>query len=300
MRKKLKISKRKNSNFYVGILLVVTLSFLFFSGSKAFLWDDSAIIQTAYGKENRMNTTNVKLDKWQYNPNNGLMQVDITMERTGKATTESEIGFFAKERSKPLEKIPVKIAAHFDNHYTILIEKIPNDFSVIGLVVTETTKDKEIKIDTDDLFSEESVEKNLSSDDENEEAKTVTLYGDYRKVETNKNLKELSEHEYVLQSIDNEIKSMNSKKEELKQLIPQQEETIEELKTDINTLNEDKVYQTPDEISDTESEIKEKEEGITEVENNKKEVEDAINTLDEKIKKLKEKKEKQAGKSSRN
>lgn len=300
MQKKLKISKSKSSNFYVSVLLFVTVSFLFFSGSKAFLWDDSGIIQTAYGKENRMNTSNVKLDKWQYNPNTGLMQVDITVVRTGKETTETEIGFFAKERSRPLEKIPVKIAAHFDNHYTILIERIPNDFSVIGLVLTETTTDKEIKINTKDLFSDEAVEKNLSNDEEEDEATSITLYGDYRKVETNNKLKELDEHEYVLQSIDNEIESLNVKKEEMNELIPEQDATIEDLNNEINALNEDKVYQTADEISDTESEIKEKQEAITQVETNKKEIEDAITIIDEKVKMLQEKKEKQKEKHSNN
>jgi prefoldin subunit 5 len=288
MQQKLKISKSRSSNFNMMIVFSLLLVFGFFFSSKLLLWDDSPFIQTAYGKsDNTLKSSEITLDSWEFNEKTGLMEIKITAVPSSE--TAPDLIFSAKEKDHPRVEIPVKVAAHIDNKYTLILEKIPADFKAVGIVITEKGQKEKVKISNLDLFEPENIQnEDTQSSKKDDDVKSLTLYGDYRKVERNNNLKPLSEQDYVLESIKSQINAYKDHIKELEGYLPGIDENIADFNDQIKAIEEEKQYMTASEINDANKDIESLNKRIEEENANKEKVNAAIETTNEKLVKVTE------------
>ncbi|ASK26301.1 hypothetical protein ABC970_22010 [Bacillus licheniformis] len=290
MAQKIKLTKNKKSASYLVIALVGMMVFVFLLTSKITLWDDTPILQTPFNeKVEGLSDNAVVLKEWEYNPKKELMEVIIKADSKGGIANDN-LTFFAKEKQNPMKKIPVEVVAQYDDMYVLHINKIPTDYKVVGIVITEKEQDEAVNLDhlySVDLFAEnQETEKNVEND-----IASVTIYGDYRKVKVNNKLKTLTKEEYLVKGIKEEISTKKEEKQKIDQMIPEQRQLIGKTKAEINELEENKKYQTEKEKLDTDSVIANKKEEINKAEtaieqltNTSKDYADKIEKLNLKLK----------------
>ncbi|MDN5389941.1 hypothetical protein QMZ64_21360 [Bacillus sp. LB7] len=290
MAQKIKLTKNKKSASYLVIALVGMMVFVFLLTSKITLWDDTPILQTPFNeKVEGLSDNAVVLKEWEYNPKKELMEVIIKADSKGGIANDN-LTFFAKEKQNPMKKIPVEVVAQYDDMYVLHINKIPTDYKVVGIVITEKEQDEAVNLGhlySVDLFAEnQETEKNVEND-----IASVTIYGDYRKVKVNNKLKTLTKEEYLVKGIKEEISTKKEEKQKIDQMIPEQRQLIGKTKAEINELEENKKYQTEKEKLDTDSVIANKKEEINKAEtaieqltNTSKDYADKIEKLNLKLK----------------
>src|SRR5699024_7756551 len=138
-------SNGRENKLYIGIIMTLCIFLGVFFTSKYWMYDDSAIAQTAYNKSiNGLSQTTLVLRNWEYNPTNHLMEVTIEREHTGTDAVEPTFRFEAKGKETK-ETYPAKKVYESDNMMVIHIENVPSNYHVIGLFVTEHRDGKILK-----------------------------------------------------------------------------------------------------------------------------------------------------------
>lgn len=290
---KLKLNRKIENKFYIGLFIVSGLLLITFFSSKVWMYDDSPIMQTPFYTEiNGLDQTNLVLQKWEYNPKQHLMEVVLKTKHVGTDHIKPTFSFAAKERDSKL-KIPVKVMYQDDENVVLQIRKVPEEFRYIGLFVRETRDPKiienemkkDLATDTGTVNPEEETRKFVQP----KPTETVVV-GDYRKIKLNKHLKTNSNLAYQKEQIMLEIKQV---KKEILALqndnIPLQDQLISSIQGEIKTINNEIKYKTEEEKQDAYAQIVSLQEAIKEAEKSKSEYESQVQRLKEKQVKLYEK-----------
>lgn len=176
----------------------------------------------------------------------------------------------------------------------IHIEHVPTEYRAIGLFVTEHRDYKilkqeykrQLKNDSDVATTEtDKVEKS-----DLPKAEDVTIVGDYREIEINKNLVAKSDKAYQREAI---VTDMERIKQEISTIIdeniPFQEELIAALTKEKTSLKNEMEFETKEEQSETEKEIEHKDNAISSAEEETEQYKSKVKKLKKKYENREEK-----------
>ncbi|WP_010531161.1 hypothetical protein [Lentibacillus jeotgali] len=282
-----KLNRGRENKTYISLLLVVGLAFGVFFTSKTWMYDDSAIAQTAFNESiGGLSQTILTLRDWEYNPSNELMEVTMERNHTGTDAVEPTFSFYAKEQHAS-QKYNAELVYQSDNNMVVQIEDVPESFQVIGLFVTEHRDQNILKQEYKKQLENKGGEATVTDQDINEsdlpEPEEVIIVGDYRKIDINQSLVTKTDKGYKKESI---MADMERTKQEITTIIeediPFQEDLITTLKEEKKSLEQDMAFETQEEQTDTEREIEQKDKAI---EDAKSEIE----KLKKKVKELQDK-----------
>ena len=141
-------------------------------------------------------------------------------------TFSGELLLEAKERNNPTKKLDVNMINLNGKDYTVIV-KLPKEWTTILLLFTE----------------------------DNESKTSAKFYVDRRESVEDKSLKEKSKKDYLLQTVDEEIKDVNKQIEENHKQIEEKNKEIDQLKNEINRLEIDRKYLTESELIDMNTKI---------------------------------------------
>ena len=187
-----KLNRGRENKTYISLLLVAGLAFGVFFTSKTWMYDDSAIAQTAFNESiGGLSQTTLTLRDWEYNPNNELMEVTLERHHTGTDAVEPTFSFYAKEQNES-QKYNAELVYQSDNNMIVQIEDVPESFQVIGLFVTEH-RDKNIlkqeyKAQIENKGGEATVTDQNIKESDLPESEEVIIVGDYRQIDINQSL----------------------------------------------------------------------------------------------------------------
>jgi len=281
------LNRGRENKTYISLLLVAGLAFGVFFTSKTWMYDDSAIAQTAFNESiGGLSQTTLTLRDWEYNPNNELMEVTLERHHTGTDAVEPTFSFYAKEQNES-QKYNAELVYQSDNNMIVQIEDVPESFQVIGLFVTEH-RDKNIlkqeyKAQIENKGGEATVTDQNIKESDLPESEEVIIVGDYRKIDINQSLATKTDKGYKKESI---MADMERTKQEITTIIdediPFQEELVTTLKGEKESLEQDMAFETQGEQTDTKREIEQKDKAIEDAKNE-------IQKLKNKVKELRDK-----------
>lgn len=278
--------KGRENKVYIVLLATLFLLFAVFFTSRLWLFDDSKVMQSPFGKEiTGLDQTKLRLMKWEYNPEKELMELSLEVKHAGDDIIKPIFTFTAKERDNKKE-YPVKVVYKDDENMVIQIENVPEKYRVIGLFVYEH-RDKKIleaemkeRYASDQLYDElgeEEIEFTLPKPSE------TVVVGDYRKIKVNPSLVTRGAIEYQKENIQREIDGVDREmKLIVKEKIPMHEESIVALENDIESIKGELDYQVDEEKEELLVEIERNKESIGKA---KEEIENYIKLLEKHIKK---------------
>ncbi|ODV48157.1 MULTISPECIES: hypothetical protein [Bacillus subtilis group] len=284
MANTIKLTKNRKSSFYLIVALVGLTVGLFLFTSKITLWDDTPILQTEFNdKLQGLNNSSVVLKEWQYNPDKKLMEITIKAASVD-GTPVNNLTFYAKEKQNPQKKIPVEVVTQYEDAYVLHIKNIQPDYQVVGVVIAENVDKSNLSVNQ--LTFSDTDNANVQEENDQRELSSVTIYGDYRKVKVNPNLKTLTKKEYEIRGIKEDISVNEKEKRKIDTTLPEQKEYIEQLNEEIKTIEKDKKYQTNEEQIESNATIKNKQEEIENVNLNIQKLKERSKEYGEKIEKL--------------
>lgn len=262
IQKKMKGIKTNPTKEYKIVTIIISFFLVVFLTSKMWLPDADKIQSTAVGVTQRVSPiTEITLSSWEYNPLTQFMEVIVSVS-DDKNFGRTEFNVTAKISQN--KSLPAEIIIKENSMMIIHINKIPKNFKVVSLWIEQKTEDGS---------------KGKNND-------KVNFKCDYRQVAVENELQSKTKHQYVLQSIDNEINTVNEKIDEINQLITDKQNQIKMNADDIEILKKEIKYQTQDEIKNTDKAIERKlqdsESLKVQIENEKKN----ISSLNEKLNKL--------------
>ena len=290
---KLKINKGLENKFYVSLMSFLIISFLIIFTSKLWMYDDNPIKQTPFNKDIvGLEQTTLILKKWHYNPEKGFMEVLLETRHTGSDNVKPTFAFAAKA-SKSLESYPVKIIYQKDNQFVLHISKVPEDYSVIGLFVKEIRDQKILESEARDKLFAEKGAVDPAAILELPKPKEKIIVGDYRKINEDKNLKEMAQIAYQEEFIALEVEQIDKKIQTLeKKQIPLQDDIIASIQNEMRQIENELSYKTEDEKQEIRLQLVKKKTAIENVNEKKKEYQNRLVELQNKRKMLQDKIEK--------
>lgn len=270
MQKKVdNISKayKKNRAMPLKILTIVCISlFIFFMSSNMLFKKTEASISTELNKEMLLNNVKFFVTDRQYNPNNGLIQVNLRIENNSINRIKNYT-FEVRERANASKIINSKIVQLDDENY-VLLTTVSKRWGAISITITE----------------------------ENYDSKKLKVYADSSDITENNKLTELDKIGYLVEICNNDINNIKDDIKKDNDNIKAKNKEIKALENESKTLESDKKYQTDSEILDTDNQINSNENSIsklkTEIDNintDIKEKKEKISKLEVKIKDLKKK-----------
>lgn len=266
-----KLSKRK-SWLFLSVFVASFFIIMIFLTSKIFLWDDSKILSTPIGTEQRLSSQEVVLVRWEYDPNKELMEVEIGSKNLAKMIVY-ELEFTSKEKTNPDVSLPTEVVSQFENTTIIQIENVTKDFQAVALTMKEKPIEGGDEKEEDALF----------------EHAVWTVYADYREITINEKLMKKGDYEYVLDHIEREIAQQKMELKNIEESIKLKGNEMEQYERDIKELEASKQYQTEQETKLTEIDIRQKLYLIENTEKVKVDLEIAFEEANEKLQKLNEK-----------
>lgn len=250
-------------------------------------------MQTPYNMEiTGLDQTNLVLQKWEYNPNEQLMEVMLKTKHVGTDQVRPTFSFAAKEKDSK-EIFPVKVVYKDEETVVLQIKKVPETYRYIGLFVRENRDPKIIENEINNTLSEGTG--TLDPDAAQVKSswpkpKETIVIGDYRKIKLNKELKNNSTLAYKKEQIMLEIEQV--KKEIViiqNERIPLQEQLISSIKEEIKTLKSEMKYKTEEEKQEAYTKIVSQQEAIKKAEKQQQDYLTEVKQLQEKEAKLYEK-----------
>ncbi|WP_338631283.1 hypothetical protein [Clostridium baratii] len=256
-----KIRYKKSYKYYIFTCIFLVGYLIFFSSG--YIFDTNRERKsTEIGIENKMANSKVKIVSEQYNKNIGLVQVNLSMEKTN-ILFGNEINVSAIERADLNKNLDVKTIRLDDSQYVLLIQA-PKKWTNIAIEL------KEVGI---------------------ENSSQIKLFIDENLCTRNDELVELSTQEYLIQNVDTEINSINLEIENYKKEIETNNEKIVKTEEEIKILEENIKYEIESEALDTKQKIETLKGDIKNLNVSIDEINKQIELLNEKINKLNEKKE---------
>jgi len=267
---KTKLTTKKSRKY----LLLLSFSFLiiiFFLTSKILLWDDSKILSTPIGSEQQLSTQNLKLIRWEYNPEKTLMEIEIASKKASH-NIEKELEYFSKEKMNPSILLPTQVVSQFENTTIIQIENVPLDFKAVALTIAEKLEETEGQ-----------------TDKKNHEISEWKIYSDYREIKINNQINQKGDYQYKLEHIQNEIEQQKLEIKNIDKSIQLKLNEIQQFNIDIELLEKSKEYQTEHEKKQTDMDIQQKNYLIKSTNEVKIDLEMVLKEANEKLNKLNEK-----------
>ncbi|MFU0831532.1 MAG: hypothetical protein ACFWUC_01110 [Oscillospiraceae bacterium] len=272
IREKLKQVKEKsnrNQNRQYQIVLTVffVLMTVFVTG-KLWLPSDVKIQNSEPGTKKTVSAgTSLILNSWQYNRNDGYMEVAFTVQTSDKT---QRLSFYPTAHTNVSKNVPMDVSVAYSSADFLLlqIKNVPQNWQVISLWVD--TEPNENRSDPAALTG-------------------ANFLCDARKVEINNSLKPQPELNYEIQSVYNQIDAVQQEIYEQNQKIESANLEIEQLNFDIAALKADQKYQTQDEIQQSNAIIESKTSRINSLKNMIENYQTQIETAQEKLKKLNQK-----------
>ncbi|WP_449354673.1 hypothetical protein ACUL41_17805 [Virgibacillus natechei] len=284
---KTKLNRGRENKLFISMMIAAVLTFGVFFTSKTWMYDDSAIAQTAFNESiGGLNQTTLILRDWEYNPKNELMEVTLERNHSGSDAVEPTLSFYAKEQNDS-QKYHAELVYQSDKNMVVQIEDVPESFHVIGLFVTEHRDQNILKQAYKKKLQNKGDEAAIANQDIKEsdlpEPEEVIVVGDYRKIAINKSLVTKTDKGYKKENI---IADMEHTKQEITTIIeediPFHEDLVTTLKKEKASLKQNMRYETKEEQADTKRELEQKDKAINDAKNE-------IEKLKNKVKELKEK-----------
>lgn len=276
---------RENKFYIVGIAIATTFFVVFFT-SKLWLFDDSKVMQSPFGKEiTGLEQTKLTLMKWEYNPEKELMELALGVRHSGDDVVKPTFTFSARERDMK-EEYPVRVVYKDDENIVVQIENVPKKYQVVGLFVYEHRDKKILEAEVKERYASDQLYDELDEDEVEftlpKPSETVVV-GDYRKIKVNPSLVTRGAFEYQKENIQREIDGVDREmKLIVEEKIPMHEESIVALENDIESIKDELDYQVDEEKEESLARIEHNKESI---ERAKEEIEDYIELLEKHIKK---------------
>lgn len=258
-----KIEQNKIVPYYF-LTSIFIIGVLFFLSSNLIFNKELNLITTGINEEKNLNNITFYMKDRKYNPNNGLVQFTIKLKENS-LNSNLDLDFSIREKNKPTEIIPCEVVQITYSDY-IITTVVNGKWEALSLTVKEK--------------------------DEVADEKYVKFYSDIRDIEVEEDLEKKNRNEYTIEVINNEIDDIKLGIEEINQTIFDKKSELEDLNSKINSLEDEKKYQTENEIESTESLISAIKTTIVNLENEIRKNESNIKELEEKINKLEEKKKK--------
>src|SRR5699024_12179019 len=118
------------------MILLSTLILLFavFFTSRLWLFDDSKVMQSPFGKEiTGLDQTKLKLMKWEYNPEKELMELSLEVKHAGDDVVRPTFTFTARERDEK-DEYPVKVVYERSEEHT---SELQSRFDIVCRLLLE-------------------------------------------------------------------------------------------------------------------------------------------------------------------
>ncbi|KHE68323.1 hypothetical protein, partial [Halobacillus sp. BBL2006] len=255
--------------------------FFLFSGFIFGDADQSKVQQTPVNEPlNLQGSGELTIKDWVYNPTKKLMVVTININKSTALLDES-LSFTAQEKEHPKRDLPTHVEYNDESRYVISIHQVSPSFDVMALDV--------IKEENAMLFPEKNDQNSLKGGEEKKEL--ARIYTDQRKVEMDKQLNILTEQEYEVAAVSEEIEKAKETIKEKRASIQTIDERIKEVDQKIVELESELLYETEEEKKNTEARINHLENEKDQINQEAAEHELTIQTIFEKIGMLEEKRE---------
>ncbi|WP_028784618.1 hypothetical protein [Thalassobacillus devorans] len=283
MKKQTKHITEGTTNKYLIGLSVMTMALLFFLFSGFIFGDEeqSKVQQTPVNEPlNLQGSGELTIKDWVYNPTKKLMVVTININKSTALLDES-LSFTAQEKEHPKRDLPTHVEYNDESRYVISIQQVSPSFDVMALDVN--------KEETTRLFTEKDDQNSRKGGEEKKEL--ARIYTDQRKVKMDKQLNILTEQEYEVAALSEEIEEAKETMKEKKESIRTIDERIKEIDQKTVELESELLYETEEEKRQTEARIHHLENEKEQINQEAAEHELTIQTIVEKIKMLEEKRD---------
>lgn len=283
MKKQTKHITEGTSKKYLIGLSVMSMALLFFLFSGFIFGDEeqSKVQQTPVNEPlNLQGSGELIIKGWVYNPTKKLMVVTININKSTALLDES-LSFKAQEKEHPNRDLPTHVEYNDESRYVISIQQVSPSFDVMAL---DVNKEENIMI-----FTEKNNQNPLKGGEEKKEL--ARIYTDQRKVKMDKQLNILTEQEYEVAAVSEEIEEAKETKKEKKESIQTINERIKGIDQKIVELESELLYETEEEKKQTEARINHLENEKDQINQEAAEHELTIQTIVEKVEMLEEKRE---------
>lgn len=269
--------RRKSSKLYVSLVVFMVLGFGFFLSSRFIFEEKIQVNASPINEEIEIsNNQNIRIYEWIYNKDINEMQLII---ETNNLKKEYEnINFEAFQRSDG-NQVEIENVYTLDEVHVLKIKDIDPEYIQIAvdIIGVNPTDEKEGNIN-----SESDYEENSSHNNENDEKEIIeTVYTDYRKVE-NDSINLEGDKDYINYITSIIVSDTEKEIEKINTIIDSRNQEIENNKSRIEELTNEKVYQTEDEKLTTDS-------NINGLQTENKTISDEIGTLEYDIVELEDK-----------
>ena len=187
----------------------------------------------------------ITLIKQIFSESNGILRLDFTTKNqingldTGIDPKKLKWKIYAKNKEvlAKMEVIPI-----IDEKISVLVKNLPSDFEAIAIEVENKTVDvNQLDININDEETNDSTSKN--------EDANILQFMIYQKSKNlkHKKLQDLTQQEFAIQQLDNELVFQNKQVHKLKNAISQLEKSIEEDEQTKEKLQNENQYLTSDE-----------------------------------------------------
>ncbi|MGE6370747.1 hypothetical protein ACQKDB_16585 [Planococcus kocurii] len=273
-KKKKKNLKLNMSNLYIGVAFLFILGFGFFGTSKLFMAEDIPINQTELNEEFDLRANGkFTVQDWAYDREQHMMEV--TLVTNGIEDYMTQLDFTAVSREKLSAELPTEIVYDESDIYIIHIKDVPKEFNQIALRFNKGEKSY------DELFAE-------GEPDEEENSVISTIYTDQRVVKE-ESIPDRNFTEYALEINDELIGEAERDIEELEEKSRMMDDVIVEIRTEIEQLQSNLLYQTVDEQVETNNDVFQLEKRIEDYERDQQTISDDAKNIRAKVERLKQK-----------
>ncbi|WP_223643413.1 hypothetical protein [Planococcus sp. 4-30] len=273
-KKKKKNLKLNMSNLYIAVAFLFILGFGFFGTSKLFMAEDIPINQTELNEEFDLRANGkFTIKEWAYDKEQNMMEV--TLVTNGIEDYMTQLDFTAVSREKLSAELPIEIVYDESDIYIIHIKDVPKEFNQIALRFNKGEKSY------DELFAE-------GESDEEENKVISTIYTDQRVVKEEA-IPDRNFTEYALEINDELIEEAERDIEELEEKSRMMDDVIAEIRTEIEQLQSDLLYQTVDEQVETNNDVFQLEKRIEDYERDQQTISDDAKNIRAKAERLKQK-----------
>lgn len=284
---KTKLKNSKSIFYYFSFAFILIMYFIFFNSS-GILPDHSAITNTDLNKEVDVGSTKLYITRCEYNSNKKFMEIEFKYTDTSDFI-KPNLNFTAKAKVNIKEKLNVKTIISTDDTYIIHVENVPKNYDAIAVKVVQSSN-------SDISYSNMNVDDfnlNVVSDNTNNDIGTsnnsATIYCDYRKVNTNNNLKIETQQYYLSDITTGQINDIKRNINTIDNTKKNNNSLIITANKQIDSLNNEYKYEIKQEQSNTTQKINSLKANIKSINQQNKDLESSISSLQDKIKKLSEK-----------
>lgn len=256
-----KIRYKKSYKYYI-FTCIFFVGYLFFFSSGYIFDTNRERKSTEIGVEINLTNSKITIISQQYNKNNGLLQVNLNVEKTN-ILFGNDILVSAIERADLNKNLDVKTIRLDDSQYVLLI-KVPKKWTNVAIEIKE---------------------------DGIENSSKAKLFIDENLCVRNDELVELSKVEYLIENVDTEIESINLDIESYKKEIEENNKKIVKTEEEIKKLEDNIKYEIESEATETTHKIETLKGDIKSLKASIEELNNQIEMLNKKINKLNEKKE---------